>query len=286
LLTNIINALCQTCLPDTAGFERFKDNAGHIELYITPECNQKCTYCYLQKHMEDLYPKEIRNKEQILKNIELLLNYFIESNFNLTRLDLFSGEIWGYPYSLKIFDIILAAIDRGLQVNCISIPTNGSFCFSKNLIKILESYIAKFDRRNVRLSFSLSYDGPLLDNEARPINGQKIEKNEEFLTNMVNFAKRNNYGFHPMIDASTIEKQIDNYKAWIDIIHKYYHPKDMLTYYGLIMQLEVRDGKWTEDKIISYLKWLKFLIDTDINEFFHNNVNDFIQVPLTRNLTL
>ena len=70
LLTNIINALCQTYLPDTAGFEKFKDNAGHIELYITPECNQKCTYCYLQKHMEDLYPKEIRNKEQILKNSE------------------------------------------------------------------------------------------------------------------------------------------------------------------------------------------------------------------------
>jgi hypothetical protein len=98
---------------------------------------------------------------------------------------LFSGEIWGYPYSLKIFDLILAAIDRGLSVECVSIPTNGSFCFSKDLIKILESYIAKFDLRRVRLSFSLSYDGPLLDNESRPMNGQKIVKNHEFLENMV-----------------------------------------------------------------------------------------------------
>ena len=29
-----------------------------IELIIRPECNQKCQYCYITNHGDELYPKE------------------------------------------------------------------------------------------------------------------------------------------------------------------------------------------------------------------------------------
>ena len=31
-----------------------------IELIIRPECNQKCQYCYITNHGDELYPKEER----------------------------------------------------------------------------------------------------------------------------------------------------------------------------------------------------------------------------------
>ena len=65
-----------------------------LELYVTPDCNQNCSYCYLCKHKDDLYPKELRKPEIILKNIKILLDYLIEKDLNPGRLDLFSGEIW------------------------------------------------------------------------------------------------------------------------------------------------------------------------------------------------
>jgi len=40
-----------------------------IELIIRPDCNQKCSYCYLIQHGKEIYPNRIGNKE-LLNNIE------------------------------------------------------------------------------------------------------------------------------------------------------------------------------------------------------------------------
>lgn len=34
-----------------------------LELFITPQCNQSCEYCYLAKNKDLLYPEEIRDEE-------------------------------------------------------------------------------------------------------------------------------------------------------------------------------------------------------------------------------
>ena len=46
-----------------------------IEFYITSVCNQKCSYCYLVKYGDKLYPKEIRDKDTIIRNMELVFEY-------------------------------------------------------------------------------------------------------------------------------------------------------------------------------------------------------------------
>ena len=50
------------------------DNTGMftLELYITGECNQKCDYCYLTNHREDIYPSKLYNHKTILNNMKLL----------------------------------------------------------------------------------------------------------------------------------------------------------------------------------------------------------------------
>ena len=42
-----------------------------LELDITPDCNKKCEYCYLQKYKDQLYPKDIRERDNIIKNLQI-----------------------------------------------------------------------------------------------------------------------------------------------------------------------------------------------------------------------
>lgn len=286
LLTNIINPFFNYWSKTYTEQDIIKNDLKvndyfmSLELYITPECNQACKYCYLIKHKNEIYPKELQDHEQILKNIDDLLNYLTLTDKSLPRIELFSGEIWGYPFGNKIFDIILKYLNQGLKIKSIIIPTNGSFCQNEKIVAIINNYIFEFMKLKCRLIFSLSYDGIILDNLNRPsINSQVFDKNNnKYINNLFLFAKRNEYGFHPMISFSQIEKQIENYQSWINLLKKYYpeNEKQFKKTYGMIMQLEIREHGWTDDKIISYLKWLKFLIDTDIKEYFDNDVKKFL----------
>ena len=47
-----------------------------LEIIVTPECNQKCEYCYLNKYGHESYPMDIRaDKETTLHNIKMLMDY-------------------------------------------------------------------------------------------------------------------------------------------------------------------------------------------------------------------
>ncbi len=84
-------------------FNSALDHSECVELIITPECNLKCEYCYLNKHKDKLYPKEIRDNKDIINNLKALLNYFIEKNITPKKFELYSGEIWGTDFSEAIF---------------------------------------------------------------------------------------------------------------------------------------------------------------------------------------
>lgn len=64
------------------------------------------------------------------------------------------------------------------------------------------------------------------------------------------FAKKHNFGFHPMIGSHHIEDQIENYKQWMTLIHKHWpNENEFATTIGWIMQLETRESGWTDEKI-------------------------------------
>ena len=172
----------------------------------------------------------------------------------------------------QVLEIIKKYLKKGLYIKDIVIPSNFSFCQDLKTMKIIDAYIGEFALLGCHIGFSCSMDGPYLDKINRPfINGK--EKTEEYYTNIFEFCRHHDYGFHPMIDSSTIEYQIENYKSWLKYIDRFY--SDSKTDLDKIMQLEVRDNTWTKDKIISYLKWLNFYINTDLERYFNNDIKEF-----------
>lgn len=250
-----------------------KKSEFFLEIFVTGSCNQKCEYCYLNNYGDKLYPKELQDSKLILSNLEILLNYCIENNFQISRLDLFSGEIWGYPLGNKVFDCLLAAIDRGLCVGSIVIPSNCSFCTNPELKNIVNEYIYRFLETNTQIAFSISMDGLVVDKLSRPFSNEHLEKTEQYYKEIVAFAKEHHYGFHPMISSESIEHQKENYEAWLKIGEELYGKENAKKKFGFIMQLEVRNDGWTKEKIVSYLDWLNYLLDTDFNYYFHKDLN-------------
>lgn len=217
-----------------------------------------------------LYPPEFDKKEIVLNNLHILLSYYLEQGYQFNKVDLFSGEIWGYPYGNQVFDILLEYMHKGLKIYSICIPTNASFCASKDLIAIINSYVQKFNDLGASLLFSISYDGPVMDMLNRP-NHQWTNKDKEYLDNLMTFMTAHELGFHPMISPHNIEKQIENLDAWVALIDKYHGHRHPMRNFGMLMQLETREHGWTDEKIIHYLKWLKHLIDIDLNKYFEGN---------------
>ena len=159
--------------------ENVKDTIPFLEFFITPYCNQSCSYCYLVKHKNDLYPKDISNGE-ILNNLKVYLEYLYSKGIRkIHRLDLFSGEIWGNFLGNMVFDILLEYIDKGLVFKEIIIPSNCSFCSNKNYLEFVEYYIGEFRIRNIKIVFSVSIDGLKIDGFSRPLNNKKIKKDSE-----------------------------------------------------------------------------------------------------------
>lgn len=244
-------------------------SSTRVEIYITSLCNQKCTYCYLVKY-EQLYPKELNKKQQILKNFKILLNYFIESDFNIGSMDLFSGEIWHSEFGLEILEILYNAIQSGLRVNEILIPSNCSFIRNTDQKYKIQEYLNKFRAINCNLMFSISIDGAPIENISRPLNSGG-QKQDSFYEDLFIWAKENGFLFHPMVAASNVKYWIANYEWWLQKCFDY-----DLDIENAVMMLEVRNDDWTRESINDYFKFLDFGIEQYIVNRCNNNPSLFL----------
>ena len=113
---------------------------SQIEFYITNQCNQHCEYCYLYNNY-NIYPKEATEAKIILNNLTMVFNWLIENNYYIQTIDYFSGEIWHTQLGLDILDLTFKALQNGLQVKRIMIPTNGSFIMNDAIKQKIQNYI-------------------------------------------------------------------------------------------------------------------------------------------------
>lgn len=251
LLYNIIN---------DRFFKRMKeeDNIEDLELIITPECNLKCEYCYLQKHKDKLYPASIVNHDKIISNMIKIFNFYKENSLHINDLDLFSGEIWQTDFGIRFLREIYEYFKNTYMLSHrITIPTNATFLIDPKFRNEMESLINDFSDIGVKLHLSFSLDGAVIENLSRPfvnINNNKM-RNDDFYDLAFKFANKYNCGLHPMVSPNFIEYWIENYKWWMEKFKEYNrNPYDL-------MMLEVRDNDWTKEKIDKYIEFLDYVID-------------------------
>lgn len=245
-----------------------------IELFITSTCNKDCSYCYLQKYQDKLCPKELRDPKLIIKNMNILLEHFKEKCGKIHNIDLFTGEIWESKLGLDVFETLLTHIKNGLEVDQIVIPSNASFIHNAEATKNIRKYIQEFKKNDCRLIFSFSVDGLIVEQENRPFKDSNRKDLEDFYDKLFAFADDYGFAFHPMIAASTIEKQIENFNWW-----KQKCDENFLNIIMHVMMLEVRDpNAWTDEKIYSYLEFLKYYIEIVIQDkkYYDGNVVEYL----------
>lgn len=236
---------------------------SNVELFITNKCNQDCSYCYLTKY-PNLYPNG-NDPKTILKNLDILYDYFITNRFFIPEIDMFSGEIWHTQLGFDIFDHTIDAIRRGLQFDHILIASNCSFVNDPKTLQRIQNYIDTFNNMGCPLKFSISVDGKYIDNMGRPRNS-KEEYTDEFYDNLFAFAKHNTFYFHPMLAASNIKYWPENWEWWKKM-HKYY-----CTDVNKMMMLEVRNNDWTDEAIQQYCDFLVKMADDFLHDVCHDNI--------------
>ena len=241
---------------------------NQLELYITASCNQKCSYCYLYKHGNELYPTELRDFDTIKKNLKLLLEYLGKNNYKFKSIAIFSGEIWETQDGKDILEIIYQYLKKyPFLTSTISLPCNMSFLKNDDDYIYYQDLIDRFNKIFVRLYFSASIDGKYLDE----LNRSRYDKNnkytDDFYDRVFTFCAENGFGFHPMVSAINIDKWIPNFNWYMGEFEKYGISS------GRIKYLEVRDDNWTDESISQLLKFLNYEIDWLLEHTYKGNLD-------------
>ncbi|HAU87884.1 MAG TPA: hypothetical protein DCW90_21080 [Lachnospiraceae bacterium] len=237
-----------------------------LELFIRGECPSHCTYCYLNRFGDKLYPRECQDEETILNNIDKILEFYVRQKF-VCSIEMFSGECIVEGLMPKIWDKMyncFSKLDMEYRPNSILHPENCDFVEYPEMIDMVQEYIDKFGRLGIRMGFSASVDGKYMDDNRTRV------RSKDFYPNLFNFLMKNDYGCHPMVAAHGIEKWIQNYDWWkSDEVPP--HISDRL------MMLEVRNDDWTKEKIQQYIKFINHVADYEYKNIHHCDNESFME---------
>ena len=250
----------------------------NIELIIRPECNQKCEYCYIVKYGEELYPLNSRlDKKGLLKNIDMLLEYFlVEQKVTTTTWDIFAGDLFYDDIWFDIIDLFYKYYSADYYQNeflknnrvRIILPTNFSFVRDDNKIKRFEEQYEKMLSLGIRIHLSYSTDG-LYATESR----EKTDLNQDWFDKTLSFCAKHGFGVHPMVSYENIHNYIENYQWWIENMAKHFNDPDFM---WSPMFLQVRNDGWTTETIEKYIELLNYMIDFRL-ELFDGDLQKFAE---------
>lgn len=236
-------------------------DAGLIELFFKASCPSNCEYCYLHRNRKNLYPIEIENEEQILKNYISFLNFYEENKLN-NRLEFFSGRMMDSDFGLKVLEIGYNHYKNSIyKPESIMIPDDMQFILDDEQTNKIKSYIYKYQEIGIHIIFSASVDGKIVD--YKRFHGRE----DEFYNKLSLFMEEFEYCYHPIVSAHAIDKWEENLDWWINY-----------TSHGFknIMFLEARNDEWTDEILVSYIKLLDKTFDY-LKEFYKDDDIKFLK---------
>lgn len=247
---------------------------SQLELIITPECNQKCDYCYITRFGNKLYPKEIRaDHDTTLANIKKIMDYLVyEKHFIFNQYELFAGDLFGtnlffdtldvlYPYFEYISRKAPEIFFDGPGKHAIIVPCNMRFVNNDEIVARYFEYQEKFDKIHFELALSWSHDGKYAQDVR-----EKVEFTDEYYDKAFKFIKKAGAGIHPMISTQAIDHAIENFDWWVEMYEKYL-PERMINGEYMPIHLEVRNDGWTDEKIEKYLELLRHRLNWIVERY-------------------
>ena len=225
-------------------------NYRRLELQINANCNLACSYCYYCKFQEELYPLSISKPDKIKENLELTLNW-LKSNDMIPAFDVFSGDPLIQDIGVYVVErLINWHIENGYRGEII-IPTNFGWTVNSKRTAKVQELLDLGKNNNVHVGLSCSIDGKFVD-EYRPFKTGKI-KDDDYYHEIFTFCAKNSCSFHPMIYSEGIDKWIENFLWFQDMLKKYN------IYWERIYLLEVRNANWTDQNIKEFYKVIRFI---------------------------
>lgn len=255
----------------------FTDNqdTSRLELIIRPQCDQQCDYCYIHNYGDKLYPiKHRKNKEELVHNIDILLQYLLEEKkIQITQWEIFGGDLFSDDLWFDVMDLFIKYYSNSYYQDCylkfneiyFMMPNNLTFVKDDAKVARFEEYLEKLKAINLKFVISYSTDGlyAIDSREKRAIDQAWFDKT-------LAFCAKHGFGTHPMISSQNIHNFVDNYDWWIENMAKHY----TIDQGWSPMFLPVRNDGWTEEHIQKYIELLNHMIDFRLN-LFDGNIYNF-----------
>ena len=241
-------------------FQQFQKPGGTrmIELIVKGFCPSQCEYCYLQKHLKDLYPPVIDKNDKILENLKLFLKWYGESNF-CCPIELFSGRLFQSDgFGLIVLDTIFdyfKNLPEDKRPNSIIIPDDFQFLLDDKLTQEIEDRMDKFIMDlNMPILFSISVDGFYCDEH------RFGKRTQDFYDKVFYFMYKYDIISHNMISAENVRDwNKGNYQWWIDHMGK--------NAFGMHnSSLETREDHWNKESILEFVKLLNDSIEFEFQQ--------------------
>lgn len=210
-------------------------------------------------HHQDVPESDIN---LISRNISLVMKYLSKRNM-YPVLDVFGGESLMSEVGFAAYESILEGIKAGYKMNYIVIPTNMSFLAYKKSKKRVFDLIERFEEQGIHVSLSASVDGKLMESNRPPKSGSVYS--DAFYDELFTYAKKSGCGFHPMVYSNGIDRWIENFLWFQDMMAKYELP------WWNIYLLEVRNKEWTVENCEGLKKFVEFLVDWSFKKVCSDN---------------
>jgi radical SAM protein with 4Fe4S-binding SPASM domain len=231
------------------------ENFRSLEIFLNDKCNLACKYCYLQRYGGGLYPQELQEPKDLLKNLELFLNWMEEKDYVPAHIELFSGEVFIQDVAWKAMEMILERFKgKERKPDCLVVPTNFTFMLSNEITARVEDILQRSRDIGLPIGLSASFDGKYCEAN-RPFRSGKEIRDDDYYDKTFEFAKKWGTGFHPMIYSEHVEDWERNWLWFQDNFTKHKLP------WKNIYLLEVRNTEWTNKQIKKLGEFMEFLID-------------------------